>query len=514
MNINNLKLGAKALLPIALMAAIVVAMVAFGGFKLSGVSSTASDIIERRTVGTLEIDRARVSVVNIVYDVFGELTFDSGGPRARRPRQVSPTRSPRGRRASTKPPHCCRRRPTRSRNSRRDSWRSSTRPRRRSRSARTTPSLETGRKLKPEELDQMAAGAKLLAAVDVDVRALADESEDFHARHARRERQVRRRAAAAIAQCAVDAGARRPRRNARRRRRRGVDDDDEDRPSAVAARRGDGSAGVGRHGGSRSRGSDRRDEIGDMSRAVDVFKQNALDRARLEAEAASGASPGRNRARARGGASAPRRPKEQTEAVQRLGDGLRGVAGGDLTVRLDRGLHAGLRQDSRRLQRRRSTSSRRRCSPSSSSTGAIADERQGSDGGGRRSVAPHRGAGRQPRGDDGDADRGDGDGEEVGRRDAARAPSRRGRRRERQEERATSCARRSRRWAPSPSRRSRSARSSASSTRSLSRPIFWRSTPASRRRAPATQGAASPSSPRKCAPWRSARRKRPRKSRG
>ena len=79
MNVDNLKLGAKALLPIVLMAAIVVAMVAFGGFKLSGVSSTASDIIERRAAGTLDIDRARVSVVNIVYDVFAATTFDEIG---------------------------------------------------------------------------------------------------------------------------------------------------------------------------------------------------------------------------------------------------------------------------------------------------------------------------------------------------------------------------------------------------------------------------------------------------
>ena len=67
--------------------------------------------------------------------------------------------------------------------------------------------------------------------------------------------------------------------------------------------------------------------------------------------------------------------------------------------------------------------------------------------------------------------------------------------------------------AASRSRRRRSPRSSASSTRSRSRPTCWRSTPASRRRAPATPAAASRWSPPKCALWRSARRKPPRRSR-
>jgi hypothetical protein len=112
-NLDNLKLGAKALLPIALMAAIVVAMIAFGGMKLNGVSAAASDIIERRTVGRLTIDRARISVVNLVYNVFSQLTFDSDDPSG----------NAAAARGSTRRPRCCRRRPTRSSASRRDFWR-------------------------------------------------------------------------------------------------------------------------------------------------------------------------------------------------------------------------------------------------------------------------------------------------------------------------------------------------------------------------------------------------------
>jgi len=88
-------------------------------------------------------------------------------------------------------------------------------------------------------------------------------------------------------------------------------------------------------------------ELDRMSRALEVFRQNALDRARLESEAAT------TRARAeaeREQASAERAKaaKEQTEAVQRLGVGLKEVAGGDLTVRLADGFtpaYARIRDD-------------------------------------------------------------------------------------------------------------------------------------------------------------------------
>ena len=61
--------------------------------------------------------------------------------------------------------------------------------------------------------------------------------------------------------------------------------------------------------------------------------------------------------------------------------------------------------------------------------------------------------------------------------------------------------------------RLRSIRSSQSSTRSRFRPICWRSTPGSRRRARARRARASQSWLPKCARWRFARRKRPRRSR-
>ena len=78
------------------------------------------------------------------------------------------------------------------------------------------------------------------------------------------------------------------------------------------------------------------DEVGDMARAVQVFKQNAMDRARLEAEALASRSQSEVE-RERAAAERAKSAEEQAEVVRRLGAGLKDLAGGDLTVRLDEG---------------------------------------------------------------------------------------------------------------------------------------------------------------------------------
>ena len=346
MNLDNLKLSAKALLPIVLMAAIVVAMVAFGGFKLSGVSAAASDIIERRTVGTLAIDRARVSVVNIVYNVFGELTFDSDGPQAKAAEAGFAD--------------------ARSRGASRFDEAAALLPEKADQIAsfkarfkalidkaeapfkigKSTPALEAGRKLKPEDLDQMAAGAKQLAAVDAEVRALADELRTFtltvQDENAKAAAELRARSRNALwtlalvglaAVLAAGAGA------------VWLARENISRPllrlGAVMGTLAAGDMAV------EIEGRNRRDEIGDMSRAVEVFKRNALDRARLEAEAAAARAQAEAE-RERAASERAKAAEEQAEAVRRLGDGLKGVAGGDLMVRLADGFtpaYAQIRDD-------------------------------------------------------------------------------------------------------------------------------------------------------------------------
>src|SRR5208282_1299741 len=88
-------------------------------------------------------------------------------------------------------------------------------------------------------------------------------------------------------------------------------------------------------------------EVGDMTRAVQVFKQNAAERARLEAEALAN----RNQTeveRERAAAERAKAAEEQAEVVRRLGAGLKDLAGGDLMVRLREGFsptYAQIRDD-------------------------------------------------------------------------------------------------------------------------------------------------------------------------
>jgi methyl-accepting chemotaxis protein len=89
------------------------------------------------------------------------------------------------------------------------------------------------------------------------------------------------------------------------------------------------------------------DEVGDMTRAVQVFKANAAERARLEAEALANRTQ-TERERERIAAERAKAAEEQAEVVRRLGGGLRTLAGGDLMVRLDEGFapaYAQIRDD-------------------------------------------------------------------------------------------------------------------------------------------------------------------------
>jgi methyl-accepting chemotaxis protein len=89
------------------------------------------------------------------------------------------------------------------------------------------------------------------------------------------------------------------------------------------------------------------DEVGGMARAVQVFKQNAVERVRLEAEAL--ANRGQTEIeRERVAAERAKAADEQAEVVRRLGAGLKDLAGGNLTVRLGEGFtptYAQIRDD-------------------------------------------------------------------------------------------------------------------------------------------------------------------------
>ncbi|MCP1200494.1 methyl-accepting chemotaxis protein [Notoacmeibacter sp. MSK16QG-6] len=80
--------------------------------------------------------------------------------------------------------------------------------------------------------------------------------------------------------------------------------------------------------------NERADEIGDMARSVAVFRDAAIDKARLEMEAEENRSLSERERAERDAAKAEERARMQ-EAVDALGGGLTALAHGDLTVRLD-----------------------------------------------------------------------------------------------------------------------------------------------------------------------------------
>ncbi|ANL39010.1 MULTISPECIES: methyl-accepting chemotaxis protein [Rhizobium] len=94
-------------------------------------------------------------------------------------------------------------------------------------------------------------------------------------------------------------------------------------------------------------GLDRGDEIGQMAKAVSIFRDNAIERRQIEAraEADRSVSDGERRERE---AQRTREASELDRAVTALGDGLRRLAAGDLAAQLDEPFVAhldALRQD-------------------------------------------------------------------------------------------------------------------------------------------------------------------------
>ena len=207
-------------------------------------------------------------------------------------------------------------------------------------------------------------------------------------------------------------------------------------------------------------GQERGDEVGEMSKAVLVFQAAAVENARLE-RAATEAAARADGERARN-EQAQREAIEQERAVvaRSIGAALSKLAAKDLTYRMPadipeayRKLQADFNAAISQLEEAMRGRERQHGRDSVGHAGNI--DRF------RRSVAPHRAAGGEPRGDRRGARRDHRDGEEIGRRARAmRArsspPPTRTPRRAR-----SSCARRSRRWTRSPNPPSRSARSSA-----------------------------------------------------
>ena len=150
-------------------------------------------------------------------------------------------------------------------------------------------------------------------------------------------------------------------------------------------------------------GIDRKDEVGSMAEAVNVFKENAVERARLERETAA-ARTAAEAERERTAAERARAAEEQAQVVRRLGEGLKNARRGRFDVPPRRRLRRLLRADPKRFQRgdRQAEGNhvggrlQRRHDPDRNARNFLRL---------RRSVAAHRAAGGQAGGDRGATDR-------------------------------------------------------------------------------------------------------------
>lgn len=346
MNFDNLRLRTKALLPIVALVLVVGAIIIFGATRLIGVSTSASDIIEHRDQGAQLMVRGSRFVIMTGYAVFGVLAYDSDTVEGKFAAASYPTSIERANASFTQ---AMRLLPDKAATIAKIKERFATiadLSKAPYQIGSDTPGLANGSKLKPQELDKMAQGTKLLANVDIKMHELVDDivkfNQELSAENAKAAADLRQQSHdALIMMIAVGLIATLVAvsfsiwvstiKIARPLTRLG------DRMAALA--NGDLAVEI--------EGHDRRDEIGTMAQAVQVFKDNGIklresEVAAAEARAAAEAERQHNeqiRAKA---------AQEQAIAVERLASGLKRLAGGDLTSRLDDGFsvsYAQIRDD-------------------------------------------------------------------------------------------------------------------------------------------------------------------------
>ena len=333
MSIDNLKLRTKTIIPLFMMAATVLAMVGFGAMKLSGISSTASDIIEHRDLAVTTEVRATRNMVLMPYYVFANLTSNSDSPEGRAvdagfAKAIADSDALLDDAAKLLPEKAAE---VSAFKTRFDAIVEKAKAP--FKIGQDAPGLAHGRQLKPEELDQMAEAAKLIAEVDQETMALVKDMVSFgtallddNAKAAQELRAQSRDALTTMAIVGVMAtmlsGA----------FALWMSSSKIARPLARLADRmktlaqGDLTVEI--------EGQQRRDEVGEMAAAVQVFKVNAVERVRAEAEAAQHREAA-EKERERSANEKAKAAEEQAEAMQRLGEGLKNLAAGDLRVHLD-----------------------------------------------------------------------------------------------------------------------------------------------------------------------------------
>jgi methyl-accepting chemotaxis protein len=333
MNIDNFKLRTKILIPGGLLVLVVFGMVAFSAAKLAAVSGTASDIIERRDMTVIQLARAGRFMFEASYSAIGALFYDADSPEGRAAAEgfrkaaagagsgfdeamkLAPDKAPEIAKFKERFQALVEK------------------SKAVAKIGQGIPPLSAGRKLKPEELDQFAEGAVLVADIDAQTRGTIDEMVKFDnallAENAQAAADLRAQSSGSLVAMGVVGllatmivGAFTLWLSSSKIA--GPLSRLSERMDALA--KGDLAVEI--------EGQGRRDEIGEMSRAVLVFKEAAIENARLEREA------GEHRAQAEGerarNEQAQRQAIEQERAIvaSSIGAALSKLAAKDLAYRL------------------------------------------------------------------------------------------------------------------------------------------------------------------------------------
>jgi methyl-accepting chemotaxis protein len=346
MSLNDWKLRTKSLVPLGMLCLTVLAMVAFGALRLNDQSKEAREIIEQRDVGVLDLARAGRAALFIPYDVFGAILFDNAAPQGVAAKQTFESTAKSVTElfessAAKLPDHAA----EISKFEQRTLALLET-AKQVFKEGYDQPGLDHGRALKPQELDAMALATKHSGEVDDEARKIVADLQTFNNllidENVRAAQQLSAHSQSAMLTLAVvgvlstlfagvfalwltSAKIVGPLKRLGEQMR------------TLAS----GDLSVEIEGGAR------RDEIGDMAKAVEVFKDNAVARRRAEAQA----EQNRAAAEAEREASSKQRAairEAQEAAINALRDGLARLADGNLSVRLDQGFaaeYAALRDD-------------------------------------------------------------------------------------------------------------------------------------------------------------------------
>ena len=338
MSIDGLKLRTKTLIPLAIMALTVIGMALFGAMRLYQVSGDASEIIEQRDAGAFKLVGASRFIVQIGYAVTSLALVDSETPagasaRTSYPEVVEKSEKYLKAAAAQLPEHA--------------SEIGAFQKRLRALVDKSKAAFgladgargfDVGRALRPEDLEPLAQAARAATDLGLEDNALVADLASFNAEIAEENAAAAQglhdssrdavamlmiaglvctALAAAFSVWLTTAKIERPLGRLGAAMRSLAD--------------GDVSADVP--------GAGRGDEIGDMAKAVEVFKRQGLERVRAEQDARAAreaVEDERNRATA----ERARIGQVQAAAMSSLRDGLKRLADGDLMVALGQGFAA------------------------------------------------------------------------------------------------------------------------------------------------------------------------------